>query len=246
VGQGRSQGDTQARREALVFRGEANQSGKGDFTISGSIPGETLALGCWFYLPKDANVREVGLLIVDNEGESLQFLTPADWTGWKWVETPVTPAALKQAYPRRTRTANRTCPSRVCASSGGPGAWPQRGDRRCRPGKDPLPQENRSEAIMVDLLSSTDVPRGGTCGGSLLVTNPGSKKAKVQIDLALQHDGNSMTSRCPIPSAVSIWPARPVAGAWQAVKKLPRTLSRMAWTTRRRDSLPQQFLGSRG
>ena len=90
-------------RDALLFRGTAAEAAKGDFDIGGPLPGETLAFGCWFHLTEDANVREVGFQFHDNEGEALQYLVPADWTGWKWVETPVTAAALKQAYPQRDK-----------------------------------------------------------------------------------------------------------------------------------------------
>ncbi len=90
-------------RDALTFRGTSAEAAKGDFDIGGPLPGEALAVGWWFHLTEGANVRELGLQFYDNEGESLIYLVPANWTGWKWVETPLTAAALKQAYPQRDK-----------------------------------------------------------------------------------------------------------------------------------------------
>ena len=36
-------------RDALTFRGTAAEAAKGDFDIGGPLPGETLAVGCWFH-----------------------------------------------------------------------------------------------------------------------------------------------------------------------------------------------------
>ena len=81
-------------RDALTFRGTSAEAAKGDFDIGGPLPGEALAVGCWFHLTEGANVREVGFQFYDNEGEALLYLVPANWTGWKWVETLMTAAAL--------------------------------------------------------------------------------------------------------------------------------------------------------
>ncbi|TWT84416.1 hypothetical protein CA13_58940 [Planctomycetes bacterium CA13] len=84
---------------ALTLGGDAEQPGaKGDFTVSGSVAGETQTIGLWVHLTKEANVAQVGVQLADEEGESLVFLVPADWTGWKWVEVDL--ADVVQAYPQ--------------------------------------------------------------------------------------------------------------------------------------------------
>ncbi len=187
-------------RDALTFRGAAAGAAKGDFDIGGPLPGETLAVGCWFHLSEGANVREVGLQFYDNEGEALVYLVPADWTGWKWVETPLTAAALKQAYPQRDKNGAPDMPIKgvhIVWWSKGPGASAVTVDgavARVR-----LPEADRAAGVAVSLLGSTDVARGQQVGGSLLLTNPGDKPAKVKIELSLQRDGALYDRPLPDP-----------------------------------------------
>ncbi len=187
-------------RDALTFRGTAAEAAKGDFDIGGPLPGETLAVGCWFHLAEGANVREVGLQFYDNEGESLIYLVPANWTGWKWVETPLTAAALKQAYPQRDKNGVPDMPIKgvhIVWWSKGPGASAVTVDgavARVR-----LPEAEHARGLTVALLGSTDVARDERVGGSLLLTNPGDKPAKVKIELSLQRDGALFDQPLPDP-----------------------------------------------
>lgn len=83
---------------ALTFSGQAEGAGsKGDFSVSGPVPGQPEGLAVWVYLAPDANVGSVGFQFYDAQGEGLLFQTPATWTGWKQVEvnfatSPVVPA----------------------------------------------------------------------------------------------------------------------------------------------------------
>ena len=187
-------------RDALTFRGTSAEAAKGDFDVGGPLPGEALALGCWFHLAEGANVREVGFQFYDNEGEALLYLVPANWTGWKWVETPITAAALKQAYPQRDKNGAPDMPIKgvhIIWWSKGPGPSAVTVDgvvARVR-----MPEEERARGPGVEVLSSTDVAGGQRVGGSLLLTNPGDKPATVRIELSLQRDGTLFDRPLPDP-----------------------------------------------
>ncbi len=88
-------------RGALVFQGDAEIPGaKGDFSVHGHLPGRTEALGLWVCLEAGANVEKLGIQVYDVEGEALMMLTPADWTGWKWIEFATGGPEVRQAYPQ--------------------------------------------------------------------------------------------------------------------------------------------------
>lgn len=84
---------------ALLLRGDAEQAGaKGDFTVTGALPGNPKFVGIWVYLSPDSNVDRLGFQIHDAEGESLIATIPADWQGWKWVELDLQSPSLTQTY----------------------------------------------------------------------------------------------------------------------------------------------------
>ncbi len=96
---------------ALVFSGEATGNGsKGDFTVSGPVPGTPQSMGLWVYLQPNANVDEVGLQFQDGEGEWLMARVPATWTGWKWVEVNFANSTLVQAYEQKDKNARADFP----------------------------------------------------------------------------------------------------------------------------------------
>lgn len=86
---------------AMLLHGEAEAAGaKGDFTVSGAVPGAAKLLGLWVHLAADANVARLGFQIHDAEGESLMATVPANWQGWKWVEVDLQDATITQTYPQ--------------------------------------------------------------------------------------------------------------------------------------------------
>lgn len=88
-------------RGALVFRADAEVSGaKGDYSIHGQLPGKANALGLWVYLEEDANVDKLGIQVYDAQGEALLMLTPADFSGWRWIEFAAAGDHVRQAYPQ--------------------------------------------------------------------------------------------------------------------------------------------------
>lgn len=94
--------------EALRLEGIARGSPKGDFAAAGEVAGRMLALGAWFYVAPGANVKLVGFQVDDAEGEALVHLPPANWTGWRWVETPISvQAALGPWLERPPGRGNR-------------------------------------------------------------------------------------------------------------------------------------------
>ncbi len=70
------------------------------------------AIGCWMYVGESSNVGQVGLQFYDAEGEALSFLQPVDWTGWKWIETPIT---AEQRGSRRYPQKRQELPPRPAA-----------------------------------------------------------------------------------------------------------------------------------
>jgi len=84
---------------SLRFRGEAAIAGaKGDFQLSGELPGHFKKLGVWVYLSEDSNVSELGLQLRDANGEGLIERIPADWQGWKLVEFNAEGGNFEQAW----------------------------------------------------------------------------------------------------------------------------------------------------
>lgn len=185
-------------RDALAFRGTARQTGKGDFIVGGPVPGETLALGGWFYLAENANVREVGFQVYDHEGEALLYLAPVEGTGWRWIEAPLT--GWKQAYPQADKNQTPDMPLKSVniiwwSQESGPSEVIVDGViARVR-----LPEEARPAAPTVELTSATDAPLGEAYGGSLLVANPSDQPQTAHIELSLQRDGSLYDAPLPDP-----------------------------------------------
>lgn len=83
---------------ALKFEGTAEVAGaKGNFVLNEFLPVDLRYLGIWVYLSAKSNVKELGLEVVDAEGESLSSVVSADWDGWKWVELNLQEAAFQQS-----------------------------------------------------------------------------------------------------------------------------------------------------
>ncbi len=86
---------------AMRFSGEAEIAGaKGDFGLTGEIPGEVRFLGIWVHLEENSNVRQVGFQVADSEDERLMAVREISGTGWQWVELDLKAAGFRQAYPQ--------------------------------------------------------------------------------------------------------------------------------------------------
>ena len=187
-------------RDALVFFGTATGAGKGDFAIGQRVPGETLALGCWVYLSDNANVKSVGFQIHDNEQEVLTQLVPADWTGWKWIEIPVTTEALKQAYPQPQKNKRPDMPIQgVHLVWWTKQAGPSDLAFDAVVAKVVRPDTSRSGPLQVSVLGSPDVAVNRPYGGSLLLSNESNEAVAAQIVCSLQHDGRLFNKPTPDP-----------------------------------------------
>ncbi len=185
---------------ALSFSGQAESGGaKGDFTVSGAVPGQPKTLGAWMFLAPGANVRSVGFQFYDAQGEGLMFQTPADWTGWKWVEVNFQTSPVVQAYAQADKNGKADFPLKDVhviwfSKAAGP------------------------SVITVDALSATteldQAPSatlqtqvgGGDVGepgqplsSQLVMTNFGAQDAAPRVDFSIQRDSQFFSLAPPDP-----------------------------------------------
>ena len=185
---------------ALSFSGQAESGGaKGDFTVSGAVPGQPKTLGAWMFLAPGANVRSVGFQFYDAQGEGLMFQTPADWTGWKWVEVNFQTSPVVQAYAQADKNGKADFPLKDVhviwfSKTAGP------------------------SVITVDALSATteldQAPPatlqtqvgGGDVGepgqplsSQLVLTNFGAQDAAPRVDFSIQRDSQFFSLAPPDP-----------------------------------------------
>lgn len=187
-------------RDALLFFGNAEGESKGDFAVGQQIPGDTVALGCWVYLAAGANVKQVGFQIQDNEGESLVCLTAADWTGWKWIETPVTAEAFQQAYPQPDKNKRPDMPIQGVHIVW----WSQHAGPSELAVDAVVAKVVRSAApavaaVRMEWLGPVDVHRHERYAGSVLLSNESAEAATVKIAAAFQRDGRLFHEPLPDP-----------------------------------------------
>ena len=187
-------------RDALTFRGTSGDAAKGDFDIGGPVPGETLAVGCWFHLSEGANVREVGFQFYDNEGEACSPRSrELDWLEMgRNADDGRGPQATLLSQRNETGAPDMPIKGvhhRLVVQGRASAVTVDGAVARVR-----LPEAERARGLAVTLLGSTDVARGKRIGGSLLLTNPGDKPAKVKIELSLRRDGTLYCRYCPTPS----------------------------------------------
>lgn len=185
---------------ALTFRGEAEGAGsKGDFTVSGAIPGRPQKLGAWMYLQPDANVSEVGFQFYDAEGEAFLSRVPADWTGWKWVEVSFASSSIVQAYPQADKNGKVDFPIKEVHI-----IWFAK-----TKGASALTVDGLSATTELDATPATTLQSeisGAAWGDTgqplselLTVTNFGAQKASPQIDYSLQHTSDFSLAPDPDP-----------------------------------------------
>lgn len=80
--------DAKIGQVALKLEGVAEfGSAKPVFVLSKWAPGHIRYLGAWIYLTPDSNVDKIGFQGKDADGKPFTDLVPADWKGWKWLET---------------------------------------------------------------------------------------------------------------------------------------------------------------
>ncbi len=187
-------------RNAITFRGEAGEPGKGDFRIRNEVPGELLALGAWFHVQQNANVREVGFQVYDQEGEALLYLAPVHDVGWRWVEAPLNKAAWKQAYPQAEMNTVPDMPLKsvnIIWWSQGAGRSEITVDgvaARLRPTQTAAPTTGA-----IEFLAGVDAQPGSPYGGSLYLENSSDNAVVATIDILLQRDGALFDEPLPDP-----------------------------------------------
>ncbi len=185
---------------ALTLRVTAKTAGsKGHFSPQEKITTPLNHVGCWVHLPPDANVQKVGFQIYDRGGEAFIFLTPADWTGWKWIETPLTTDALKHAYTQKDADGQLDQPVNAVqpvwfVKQPGPSELTIDGLFGKSIGAAPADQ-----ALSIELSTPTDVQRDGRFAGAFFITNASAEPAQLEITVELQRDGRMYDAPLPDP-----------------------------------------------
>ncbi len=64
--------------------------GKGDYHCAKNLQPGTHWVGGWFYLGPESNVKRLGIQFHEKSGEYMAAFWPADFEGWKWLETELT------------------------------------------------------------------------------------------------------------------------------------------------------------
>lgn len=176
---------------ALRLSGEAEAAGaKGDFTLTGDVPGVCKFLGMWVFLPPGANVESLGFQMVDAKGETRLFRVPADWASWKWIETDLKGAAPSSIhavwFAKAAGPSSLTVNALVAATEPSePSAW--------------LTAQNYGAA-----WGETNMPMPAQ---QIVLTNFGPAARGVKITYQVQHD----------PALFSDAPPDPVYGADRAL-----------------------------
>ncbi len=183
----------------LKFSARAGMGGaKGDFAITGGVPGDLQDLGMWVYLTPDSNVSKVGFQIVDAEGESLMGLVPADWEGWKWVELNLIDAPFLPAYRQEGKTGRAETPIKSVhivwfTQTAGPTSL----------GVDALLGASKLEKPATPYRIESISPPWGEAGQPLqaqvLIHNYSDQTQSFKIKSTLQNNGNYHSPEVPDP-----------------------------------------------
>lgn len=187
-------------RDALLFHGRTEKTGKGDFTVCSGLVLDIKAVGMWVHVAEDANVEKVGLQIHDSESESLIHLVPVDWTGWRWVETPLKANALEQAYPQSDKNGSPDMPIEavhVVWWTDRPGMSKLSVD--CVVAKMKVTTPAADKPLKYHVLMNSDLPHRGKLAGVVVLTNPSNRPIDVRAELSLQQDGSLFSEPLPHP-----------------------------------------------
>ncbi len=188
-------------QSATLLAGQAEVAGaKGDFSISGSVPGQARLLGMWAYLAPGSNVDRLGFQIEDAEGESLLATAAADWQGWKWVEFDLQSAAVAQAYAQAGKNKKVDSPLKGVHI-----AWFARA-------KGPSSLAVDALVASVDLKGAAAASLGVAVAGSdvgepgaplatqqIVLTNFSSAQRTVRVEYVVQRDPALFSAAAPDP-----------------------------------------------
>jgi hypothetical protein len=185
-------------RVALALHGEAEVKGaKGDFAITGGIPGTCQLIGLWVYKSSNANFSSVGIQLRDAEDEILMSSVTEDWEGWKWVEFNLGETKFEIAHPAKNGTLD----------------FPIRGVnviwRSSEAGLSTVIVDglvavtDKAEApapLAGDLVGGSTVEFGEKLGAQYLLTNFSDKPLQAQVDFSVQTD--SVLAALPAPDPI--------------------------------------------
>jgi hypothetical protein len=161
--------------------------GKGDFTFNGVYPGFAQSISCWIYLPQGHTLKTVGFQVGDAKGESLLSHVDANWQGWKRITIDINDANFKQTYTQNNHDGKIDLPLKSLhvsffVTKAGPTSVIVDGMEA----QYPVSQVINDAPIAVELSSNSDVPLGQPASATLILTNPNSKSAELQLQVALQ------------------------------------------------------------
>lgn len=174
---------------ALTFGGSVKSNkGKGDFSVSGLVPGVTKQLALFVHLTDDANVSTLGLQIRDHEGEILQLHVPADWTGWKAVEFDLEDFPVTQTYPQAGKNSSIDFPIRDIHFS-----WFSEHDGATHLTVDGLTavtelDEKFDGQVQVDIQAPDEVEAGDVLSAFAYFTNYSDFDVELTVDYSLQRN----------------------------------------------------------
>ena len=187
---------------ALRFRGDAAEAGaKGDFTVSGPVPGNCRWVGMWVHLGPGANVGTVGFQFHDGEGESLTVSVPADWQGWKWVEADLSTPNLVQSYEQAGKNRKVDLPLQSVHAvwfARAPGASEIGVDAlvaAAEPGAAPAPLP-----VRADLGGAAWAEPGTPLRAQLVVTNVAPTALPAKLEWTVQRDPALFSAAPPDPA----------------------------------------------
>ncbi len=174
--------------------------GKGDYALASGFAGELLAAGLWVYLPEDANLQTLGFQVYDAEGEALFRRFPADWTGWRWLESDFAGDAYVQAYPQADKNGKLDQPLRSVhlfwfAAAAGPSQLMVNGLVGA------LPVQPAAAPLSMRLLGDNVVEPGAAPRLSVLLTNHGDQPLEGDLHASLQPAVQPSSVEAPAPAA---------------------------------------------
>lgn len=102
--------EAKAGKQIFRFSGIADKGvGKGDCSIFNGQINSGSKVSLWVKLSSDSNVSKIGFQTQDSEGEGLYVMFPADWTGWKKIETDFI-SGLEQAWQQADKNGKADFP----------------------------------------------------------------------------------------------------------------------------------------
>lgn len=188
-------------QSAMMLSGQAEAAGaKGDFSISGSVPGEAKFLGMWVYLAPDSNVDRVGFQIQDGEDESLLATVPANWQGWKWVEVDLLGTSVAQAYEQAGKNKKLDSPLKSVHV-----AWFARTAGPSSMAIDALAAsvEIKEAPAQMDIQvagSGVGEPNAPLATQQIVLTNFGDKPRTAKVEYVVQRDPALFSAQAPDPT----------------------------------------------